>query len=145
MFGLFWGPMGQVVATGASQIRSKAASLGILNHYWLFGLFVALVHSLIEEYYWRWFVYGRLRELVRPGSAHALAALAFAAHHIVITTQYFGAAWGLVLGSLVGVGGALWSVMYERQRTLAGAWASHMAVDLGILAVGHKAVFGTYI
>jgi uncharacterized protein len=144
MFGLMTGPIGEIIASGTSQIRNKAAALGILDHYWAFGLFLALIHSWIEEYYWRWFVYGRLRELLRPALAHLLAGLSFAAHHVVIATQFFDGAWGFILGGLVGVGGIIWSLLYERQQNLIGVWCSHAIVDLGILAIGHKLLFGSY-
>ena len=144
MFGVMQTPVGEVVRAGTDDIRGKVESLGVLDHYWVFGMFIALLHSLLEEYYWRWFVFGRLARLVPMGWAHGLGGLAFALHHIVITTQYFSLGWGLLFGSLVGVGGVIWSLLYTRQRTLAGAWVSHIIVDLGILSLGHKLLFGTY-
>ena len=42
-----------------SRIKEKVGGLGI-NSFWkyaLLGLFYALCHSFMEEYYWRWFVY----------------------------------------------------------------------------------------
>ena len=128
----------------APNIRAKAQSLGFLNHYWLFGLFLSLIHSFLEEYYWRWFVYGHLRQVVRKSLAHALAGLAFSAHHIVVTTQYFPFGWGLILGGATGAGGMIFSCLYERQGTLSGAWICHVMVDLGILSIGHWLLFGSY-
>jgi len=144
MWTLLLTPCGDVVLSSAPKIRAKVQALGILNHYWTFGLFLSLIHSLLEEYYWRWFVYGHLRQVVGNGLAHGLAGVAFSAHHIVVTTQYFPLAWGVMFGALTGVGGIFWSLMYQRQRTLAGAWISHVWVDLGILSIGHRLLFGTY-
>jgi len=62
----------------------------------------------------------------------------------VVATQYFPPAWGVLFGGLTGVGGLLWSILYEKQRTLAGAWICHVFVDLGILSIGHWLLFGTY-
>lgn len=143
MFVLAWGPLAEMLAASTEKIRDKVSTLGVLEHYWLFGAFIALIHSAIEEYYWRWFVYGRLRKALRPARAHAWAGIAFSAHHIVVASQFFGLGWGFVLGGLVGVGGVIWSLMYARQQTLAGAWVSHIIVDLGILIVGHRLLFGS--
>ena len=74
--------------------------------------------------------------------AHLLAAAAFAAHHVVVISQYFGWGWGLALGAFVGVGGALWSWMYQRQGTLAGVWLSHLIVDLFVMWIGYGLIFG---
>lgn len=144
MLGLLLTPFGDVVARGVPAIRAKAQTFGILDHYWLFAALVSTLHAGLEEYYWRWFVYGRLRQLVSPWLAHALAGAAFASHHVVITSVYFGLGWGLLLGALVGVGGVIWSYLYQRQSSLAGAWVSHILVDLGIFAVGHRVLFGSY-
>lgn len=145
MFGLMLTPVGDVVASGALNIRDKAKTFGIVRYYWTFALGLSVFHSLLEEYYWRWFVYGRLRRLTRSGPAHLLAGLAFAAHHVVIATQYFPFGWGLVFGGLVAGGGVIWSMLYEQQATLVGAWVSHLIVDLGIMAVGHRLLFGSYL
>lgn len=145
MFGLMQTPLGGMVSGGAEAMRQKARAFGVLEHYWLFAVALSVVHSLVEEYYWRWFVFGRLRSVCRPAHAHVLAGAAFAAHHVVIATQFFPLGWGIVLGGLVGVGGIVWSVMYDRQRTLAGAWASHLIVDFGIMAIGHKLLFGGWL
>jgi hypothetical protein len=145
LLGLCQTGLGKVIAEGAPAIHSQAERFGILEHYWLFGWLLSTVHSLLEEYYWRWFVYGQIRRGIGPRAAHVLAAAAFAAHHVVITGVYFGWGWGLCFGVGVGVGGVIWSQMYERQGTLAGAWVSHLIVDLAILSVGHHALWGTWL
>jgi membrane protease YdiL (CAAX protease family) len=141
MFGLMTTPLGAVVAAGAPAIRAKVESFGVLGHYWLFGGLISTLHALLEEYYWRWFVYGQLRRLLPSAWAHGVAGAAFALHHIVITSVYFGPAWGVPLGAAVGVGGVIWSSIYERQGTLAGAWLSHILVDLGLFTIGYRLIF----
>lgn len=133
------------VSSGVPAIRSQAERFDLIDHYWQFALLLSVVHAFIEEYYWRWFVYGQLRRLLPPAGAHVVAGAAFAAHHVVITGVYFGWGWGVVFGAGVGLGGVLWSIMYERQGTLTGAWISHAIVDLAIMAVGHHALWGTWI
>lgn len=145
MLGLMQTPLGEIVTSNSENIRNKAREFGILEYYWPFALFLSVIHSLIEEYYWRWFVFGHLRDVVPVFSAHVLAGLSFAAHHVVIGTQFFPIGWGVALGGLAGAGGILWSLMYDKQQTLMGAWICHLIVDLGILAIGHKILFGGYI
>lgn len=145
MFGCLQTPLGTLVNDSTELIRKKSQQMGILEHYWLFALFLSLMHSLLEEYYWRWFVFKHLRNhLSSAFLAHLIAGIAFAAHHIVVTTQFFPFLWGLFFGSAVGIGGILWSFMYERHDSLFGAWISHLIVDLGIFLVGHKLLFGRY-
>jgi hypothetical protein len=137
-------PLWAVLQQGAPAIRAKTEAFGVFRHYWWFALALSFVHSLIEEYYWRWFVYGHLREVVSRVMAHGLAGVGFASHHVVIAGHYFGWGWGCVFGAGVALGGIFWSVLYQRQGTLAGAWVSHIVVDLGIFAVGHRLLYGSY-
>ena len=134
-------PIGASLAGFSEQVRSKVSQLGVLDHYLVFSIFLALIHSAIEEYYWRWFVYGTLRRLLSVRPAAAIAGVAFASHHIVVLGQYFPLAWTLILGLAVAAGGTLWCLMVERQRTLVGAWVSHVLVDLAILWIGYRMLF----
>jgi membrane protease YdiL (CAAX protease family) len=141
ILGVMQTSLGQVVADSSEVIRHKAQELGISQYFWPLAVFLSLVNSLIEEYYWRWFVFGHLREVVYPYLAHALAGISFAAHHVVVTTQFFPVSWGLVLGGCVGAAGVLWSVMYHRQQTLVGVWISHLIADVGIMWIGYNILF----
>ena len=141
MAGLMATPAGAVVLQSAGTIRAKAQQLGILSHYVAFAIFLSLVNSAVEEFYWRWFVYGQLRRLLPGWRAHALAAAAFAAHHVVVVTQFFPLGEALGFGVAVGLGGVIMSLLYERQRTLCGAWVCHLVVDLGIMGIGYGLLF----
>ena len=76
--------------------------------------------------------------LMRIMPALILGNVAFASHHVVILNEYFPMTWALLFGCAVGAGGAIWCVMFERQRTLMGAWISHVIADLGIMTIGYK-------
>ncbi len=135
-------PLGDVVRANAHRIRAKTEAVGILRHYLLFSIFLSVFHSLIEEYYWRWFVYGRLAEVTRGPLPHLLAGAFFAAHHVVVLSTFFGLAWAFFFGGCVGIGGIIWSWLYQRQGSLLGIWLSHMIVDMGVLAIGYRVITG---
>ena len=144
-----WSPLGEVLATARPQVAARAASLGVLRHYVWFAVFLSIAHSAIEEYYWRWFVFGRLRRLIDDGSGglrrhlpSLLAAMAFAAHHVVVVSVFAGLSWGLVGGAVVMCAGLVWNSHYARQGSLVGAWVSHATVDAAIMAVGYNLLFG---
>jgi hypothetical protein len=137
MFGLMHAtPLGAVVEAGSGQIAEKVRGMGVLNHFLAFALFLSVIHSLIEEVYWRWFVFGNLAHLISKCMAHVVAALGFSAHHILVLSQFFPLWLASILGLCVGIGGLLWSLLRERQGALWGAWVSHMVVDLGIMWLG---------
>ncbi|HPA46621.1 MAG TPA: CPBP family intramembrane metalloprotease [bacterium] len=135
-------PLGDYVRLHADTIHAKVEEIGVLEHYILFGIFVSMIHSFLEEYYWRWFVFGSLDRLVKPLPAYFLANLAFAAHHYVILGCYFSFWGAFFFGTCVGLGGALWCWMYRKQNSLAGIWLSHTLVDLAIFSIGYNLIFG---
>lgn len=100
-------------------------------------------HSLLEEYYWRWFAFGWLRRYVPLAAAIVVSALGFTAHHLLLLTVYFpGNFWLLAvpLSLAVAVGGAVWAWIYQRSGSLYAAWISHMLIDLAIFAAGYAMV-----
>jgi membrane protease YdiL (CAAX protease family) len=130
------------------KVRAKVAEFGLDSPagYLLLAGFISLIHSALEEYYWRWFVFGRLRRHVPVGLAVALASLAFMGHHVVVLAVYMpgGTAFltlvvPLALG--VGVGGAVWCWLYHRTGSIYSAWVSHLLIDASIMAVGYVMVF----
>jgi membrane protease YdiL (CAAX protease family) len=138
-FGLMAIPaVGGLVWSAGPAVTAKAVGLGFARHFVLFALFVSLAHSAIEEYYWRWFVFRGVRARLGAFPAHALAAAAFALHHLVVTWQYFPPVPAVVFASAVAVGGAIWSLLYERHGSLLGPWLSHLVVDLAIMSIGYK-------
>lgn len=141
MFLIMKTPIGDTIVAGGGKMQVKAEELGVLEYYWLFAIFLSLIHSLIEEYYWRWFVFGSLRRIIPGFLPHLIAGISFAAHHVVIGAQFFSLFLGILLGIVVCAGGVLWSMMYERQKTILGAWISHMIVDLGIMYIGYRLLF----
>lgn len=133
-------PTGAMQAAGAA-IEAKIASFGVNSPaaYVALGMFYSLVHSLLEEYYWRWFVFGQLRERMPWTAAAAVSSVAFMAHHVILLGTYFGwsSPWthGFSLG--VAMGGAYWAWLYQRSHSLLGPWLSHMVIDAAIFAIGY--------
>ena len=131
---------------GASQeIADKVAGLkmDVPWRYVSMGLFYSIVHAMLEEYYWRWFVFGQLERYCRPGVAVVVSAIGFAAHHVIVLSIYFGATsvttWLFSAG--IAVGGAFWAWLYHRSGSLIGPWAGHLLIDAAIFSIGYEIVF----
>lgn len=124
------------------ESRINKLSMGDPLEFAGLGVFYSLVHSFLEEYYFRWFVFGRLRYLTRFWPAAIISSLAFVAHHVIVLWVFFGNSFHTYFLSLsILVGGLLWSWQYERSRSLVGPWISHLFVDAGIFLVGYHMIF----
>ena len=125
----------------AGEVQQKIAELGVdtLPRFVCLGIFYAIAHSLLEEYYWRWFVFGRLRRQCSLFPAITISSLGFMAHHVILLATYFQ--WHSPVTYLfslgVAAGGAVWAWIYEKTGTLYGPWLSHMLVDAGIFIIGY--------
>lgn len=110
-----------------------------------FAMFLSVPHSLAEEYYWRWFVFGQARRVMPLGAAVALSSLGFMAHHVLVIEQFLPGQWAAVVtfSACVACGGAVWAVMYQRLGSLYASWAGHFLVDAGIMAIGYDLVWRT--
>ncbi len=134
------GPLAAVLEQSYGRIAEKIHDLGEAERYFAFALFLCLVNSAMEEYYWRWFVFGQSKRLMPVTVAHLVAALGFSSHHIVVLSQFFPFGWALALGACVGIGGAFWSWQAQRYNSLIGPWVSHLLVDIGIVWIGWEAL-----
>jgi len=135
-------PLGTVVDENAGSIRERMEDMGAVEHFVLFALFLSLANAAMEEFFWRWFVFGMMRRRGPIWRAHLLAAVAFAAHHVVVLSQFFPLPWALAFGACVATGGAVWSVFYQRYGSLLGSWLSHVLIDFGIMWVGWRVLQG---
>ena len=104
------------------------------------AIVICVVHSLAEEYYWRWFVYGWMRKHLPMMAAIVLSSIGFMLHHIVILGVYFpGNFWTLAMpfSLCVAIGGGVWAWIYERSGSLYAPWLSHALIDAAIMGVGY--------
>ncbi len=129
-----------------TKLRDKLEEFGVASPvpFLILGVFIAAFHSLLEEYYWRWFVFGRLREVLAVNAAIGVSSLAFMAHHVILLNGYLpGRLWTGVLPFSLGVavGGAFWAWLYQRTGTLLGPWCSHVLADAGLFVVGWYLLF----
>lgn len=119
-------------------IHHNAVGFGLTSpgRFVAWGIFIAAVNSLIEEYYWRWFVFGQLRRRLPLAAAVAVASLAFMAHHVILLGMFLGWTSPLVpiFSLAIAVGGAVWCWLYQRSGSLIGPWLSHVLVDAAIIA-----------
>lgn len=136
-------PMG-LLDGAASPIRAKVQGFGVRGPwgFLLMGAFYSVIHSFLEEYYWRWFVVGGLRAYLRPWPAILLGSTAFMAHHVIVLGYYLGPwnwmTWAFSLA--VAFAGAVWGWTYLKTESLLGPWLSHFLADAAIFWIAWQLV-----
>lgn len=139
-------PLG-LVDEAASAVRAKVQSFGAGSptRFLLLAVFYSAIHSLLEEYYWRWFVFGQLARGCRLPTAIVASSIAFAIHHVLVLGHYFGylgptAVFTWLFTLAIIIGGAFWAWLYHASRSLLGSWLSHALVDAAIFAIGWQMI-----
>jgi len=126
--------------------RAKVASFGVGSPvvFLLVAIFYSAIHSLLEEYYWRWFVFGQLSRSCRLPTAILISSVGFAAHHVLVLQLYFGwlspLTWLCTVGIVIG--GAFWAWLYRASDSIVGPWISHAIIDAAIFGIGYQMVAG---
>ena len=126
-------------------LRGKLDGAGVTTalRYIILATFYSLCHSLLEEYYWRWFVFGRLMRSWQLWPAAVVSSLGFMAHHVLLLESFFTGRpelW-VPLSLAIAVGGTFWAWLYRRSDSLIGPWLSHLVVDAGIMVIGYDLLF----
>jgi membrane protease YdiL (CAAX protease family) len=130
------------------MVKEKVSGMGVnsIAKYAALGIFYALCHSFMEEYYWRWFVFDMLEKFVSTPVANVISSLGFMAHHVILLGFFFNWQWlTYPLSLCIAVGGMFWAWQYKKTGSLLAPWISHMIVDAGIFSLGYflvKEIFG---
>jgi membrane protease YdiL (CAAX protease family) len=150
IYALYRSPLADIFLTSDTRdaIQAKVAEMvGAATpvRFLMLAALLCVVHSLLEEYYWRWFVFGRLRALIAVWPAILLSSLAFMAHHVIVLHVFLpGKFWTAVvpLSLSIALGGTMWAWLFHRTGSIYSPWVSHILVDAGIMAVGYSILFG---
>ncbi len=131
----------KMFAESPARIRQKLDEFGVTSplEFLGLGLFIAVIHSFLEEYYWRWFVFGRLCTLMPVWPAIVLSSLGFMAHHVIVVYAYVpGRFWSAAVPAslAVALGGAAWAWLYHKARSLIAPWLSHALIDIALFVIG---------
>ena len=146
MLAVYFGALAQtpVMTTTAIDVKQKLIGFGVLTPGLMIaaGVFYAIIHSLLEEYYWRWFAFGQLRRLVPTRTAIVVSSLGFMGHHVIVLEKYLPWPWWTLASLSVAAGGGIWAWLYDRSGSILGPWVSHALVDAALFTIGYQMAFG---
>lgn len=119
-----------------APIQAKLSSLGLAERFWVAGMFICLLNSGLEEWFWRGFILERMHQSMSAAKAIALSSLLFGAHHYFTLLPYFDAGLAAFFTCGTMAAGAVWAFMRIRGASLVDCWISHIMADLAIISVG---------
>ncbi len=112
------------------------------GNFLLVALYIATCNSFLEEFFFRGFLFFRLKEELGRVPAHLLSALLFSVYHVAIMVTWFDA-WVFVLCLLaLVVGGVLFNLLDEPNESLYPSWLTHGCANLAINSIGMILFYG---
>tara|TARA_B100001146_G_scaffold129392_1_gene113570 strand:- start:424 stop:1125 length:702 start_codon:yes stop_codon:yes gene_type:complete len=129
----------------ANLLRDALEPVGLLDPkvYLLATIYWIFINSILEEYVFRWFLVTKSEILVGTGNpAIILSALIFVVHHTV-ALAIFGFPWwaNLISSIAIFVGGAVFSWLYVRYRSVWIPYIAHAICDIVVFGIGAIIIF----
>tara|TARA_A100001037_G_scaffold306667_1_gene353836 strand:- start:2575 stop:3249 length:675 start_codon:yes stop_codon:yes gene_type:complete len=127
----------------SNEIKSYVEPFGLLNPWMYFALFCywVLINSIMEEYLFRWFIFEKFETFVSGKVAVILSGLVFTIHHFIGVMVMFPLPLALLASFGVFCGGAIWSWIYLRYRSIWPCYLSHAIVDVVMFGIGAYILF----
>lgn len=112
-------------------------NLGVNQNNFIFvGIYIAVFNSLLEEFFFRGFLFLGLKSLGMGFLSTLMSAGMFAVYHVAIVANWFNI-WIFLLVMLgLFVGGLIFNALNNRNENIYNSWLVHMFANLAINTVG---------
>lgn len=113
------------------------SNVGVTGGNFLFvAIYISLVNSLLEEFFFRGFLFHGLREGMPRAFAHAFSAGLFALYHIAMMLGWGSPALILLILAALFAGGLIFNLLGEKSRSVLPSWLVHLCANLAINTIG---------
>lgn len=132
---IFWvtqGKMDVTAITGDFENKYKIEQSQLA----LYGLYLSFGNSLLEEFFFRGFVFLGLSHLGFRRLGYGVSALLFALYHIANFQTWFHPLLFVLALTALFIGGLILCGLDDRADTFLNGWFVHICADLAIVAVG---------
>ena len=99
------------------------------------ALYISLVNSMLEEFFFRGFAFLTLRRYAHPMFALLFSSICFALYHVYIMDNWFHPALFVLLTLGLVLSGALFNLL-DWRGSIWCSWLVHMSANLGINIIG---------
>lgn len=107
-----------------------------LKEYIWIAVYITFVNSLLEEFYFRGFIFLKLYQSDFPVLGYLYSSALFAVYHVAIFATWFS--WELMLLALAGlfVVGLIFNWLNTKSNNFLNSWILHICADIAIVLIG---------
>lgn len=111
--------------------------LGVSRTNFVFvAIYISFVNSLLEEFFFRGFLFLGLLEKAPRKTAYVLSSLLFAIYHIAVMDSWFNPYLFILAMVSLFTGGLIFNYLNEKNKTILNSWIVHMMANFAINHVG---------
>lgn len=103
-----------------------------------YGLYITFVNSLLEEFFFRGFIFLNIKKLNYKKTAYIFSSISFSIYHIANFQNWFSIGLFMLVCTGLFVGGIIFDYLDDKQHTFLNSWFVHICADLAIILIGFK-------
>lgn len=111
--------------------------LGVNRENFIFvALYISFINSLLEEFFFRGYLFLGLLERSSRWKAYVISAMFFAVYHVAIIGSWFSPLIFILAMTGLFAGGIIFNFINERNKNILNSWVVHMMANLAINTIG---------
>jgi len=123
-----------------STITTKLNSLININlkNLIFIGLYIIIFNSLLEEYFWRGFLFAKLDKILKPWQAYLITGVAFSFHHVMFYYNWFNLGFFVLVTFGLTVYALIMNYVFKKYQDLFSCWYVHIFADIAQIFIAFK-------
>lgn len=98
-------------------------------------IMMVLGNSILEEIYWRGYIFQRFRGIVAPHITIILTALFYTSYHLITTLSLFPSRYACLFSLVIFGAGIFWGHVRQRTGSIYFPILTHFMADLGFMLI----------
>lgn len=121
-----------------SEIREILHNSGDItrNNFFYVAIYISFLNSLLEEFFFRGFIFLSLNKIGPRVLAYLVSALGFALYHIGIMVDWFNIMIFLLALIALFFGGLIFNYLNEENKNIYNSWLVHMFANFALNTIG---------
>jgi membrane protease YdiL (CAAX protease family) len=126
----------ELIRPFGATIGEALSVLGLTQNFLLYSALIIIFNSLLEELFWRYAIFGGLRQMLSLKWAMIISSLGFAGMHLMYYTGLFDSlSIILLLTTITFCFGMFWAWLYQKTKSIPHVWVNHMLVNVPLFYI----------
>lgn len=106
------------------------------NNFIYIAIYISFINSLLEEFFFRGFIFFSLKNISSNTLAYILSALSFSLYHIAIISSWFNIYLFLLIILGLFISGLFFNWLNRKTNNIYNSWLIHMFANFSINTIG---------